>query len=109
MMNMQLPGSIATFFEVSNGTDSALLIQCFAADATVRDEGNTHEGHEAIHIWQRDAQREYQYTVEPENIIQQGATVTVTANVTGNFPGRKIQLTYIFQLTGDKIQSLEIH
>jgi hypothetical protein len=104
-MNIQLPDSIATFFEVSNGADVARLSQCFAQDASVRDEGQTHQGYGAIKSWLQATQRQYEYRVEPVTVQQ---NINVIAKITGNFPGSPIQLEYVFQLVDDKIKSLEI-
>ena len=50
-MSIQLPESIATFFNVSNGADASALKQCFADNAVVHDEARTYRGHEAIENW----------------------------------------------------------
>ena len=107
-MTIPLPDSIAAYFDVSNGADRARLTHCFTPDAVVLDEGQTHRGHEAIQSWQREARQEFEYNVEPLNVSQEGALVTVTARVTGNFPGSPVQRRHVFQLVGDKIQSLDI-
>ncbi|CAD5109972.1 nuclear transport factor 2 family protein [Zestomonas carbonaria] len=107
-MSTQLPNPIATFFEVSNGADSALLAQCFAPGATVHDEGRTHQGHAAIRAWLQEAQRLYEYSVEPLEASQQGTSIRVLARVVGNFPGSPVQLEHLFRLSGDRIASLEI-
>ncbi|CAG2134515.1 hypothetical protein LMG31506_01397 [Cupriavidus yeoncheonensis] len=108
-MSIQLPDSIATFFEMSNGGDTSLLRSCLDEQAAVRDEGKVHRGHEAIQAWLMEARRKYAYTVEPEDATEDGATVHVRARVAGSFPGSPIQLTYTFVLTNNKIASLEIH
>ena len=50
-MAIHLPGPIATYFEADKARDPAALATCFAADATVQDEGRTHEGLAAITAW----------------------------------------------------------
>jgi len=103
-----LPDPIATFFEVSNGADDALLARCFAGDAVVRDESRVHEGHEAIRSWLRAAKHKYAYTAQPEAVSGEGAEVTVVAKVAGDFPGSPVRLSHVFELAGDRILSLEI-
>ena len=107
-MSVQLPDSIATFFRVSNDAEASGLRYCFTDNAVVRDEGHTHQGHEAIQVWLLEAKRKYAYSVEPLNAAQQGSSVKVRAKVSGNFPGSPVQLEHIFRLTGDKIESLDI-
>jgi len=107
-MNVQLPDSIAAFFEVSNGAEASALEQCFTEGAVVQDENRTHRGHDAIRAWLREARRKYGYTVEPLDVVQQDSTVTARAKVSGNFPGSPVELNYVFRLTGGRIEFLEI-
>ena len=108
-MNIRLPDSIATFFQVSNGAGVSALTDCFTENAVVRDEGHTHEGHKAIQMWLLEAQRKYAYRVEPIGLAQEGSTVKVHARVAGNFSGSPVQLEHVFRLAGGMIQFLEIH
>jgi ketosteroid isomerase-like protein len=108
-MTISLPEPIAAYFKASNDADDARLVPCFAQDAIVRDESHTHQGHEAIRRWLREAKRKYEYSVEPLSVAQDGAHVTVAGKVSGNFPGSPVQLDYVFELRDGKIQSLEIH
>jgi len=107
-MNVKLPDSIATFFEVSNGAEASALEQCFTENAVVHDEDHAHQGHEAIRAWLREAQRKYAYTVEPLDVLQQDSTVKVRAKVSGNFPGSPVELNHVFRLTDGRIEFLEI-
>jgi hypothetical protein len=108
-MSIQLPDSIATFFQVSNGAEAFALRHCFTDNAVVRDEGHTHEGYEAIQAWLLEAKRKYTYNVEALDVTQQGSSVKVCAKVSGNFPGSPVPLDHVFRLTGGKIDFLEIH
>lgn len=108
-MNLPLPQSIAAYFDVSNGADHERLTQFLVPDSVVRDEGRRHEGYEAIRSWLQEARRKFAYNVEPLNVVQEGADITVLTRVTGNFPGSPIQLEHIFHLVDGKIQALEIH
>lgn len=107
-MNLQLDRTISTYFAVSNGTDTALVMDCFTLDAVVFDEGRTHRGHLAIQSWVQEARTKFEYCVEPISTSVEGEHVTVVAKVMGNFPGSPIQLRHSFQLKGSKILSLEI-
>lgn len=107
-MSIPLPAAIALYFEISNGTDTGRLDQCFTADATVRDEGHTYRGHDAIAGWMKETRKKIDFSVEPLTVLRDGDCVTVAARVVGNFPGSPIELDHAFQLTGDSIASLEI-
>jgi len=50
-MNVPLPDSIASFFEVSNGAEASALEQCFTENAVVQDESLRHQGRDAIRAW----------------------------------------------------------
>lgn len=107
-MALSLPDPISAYFEFSNGSDTVRIDRCFMQDAVVVDERHTYRGHDAIQSWRREAREKFEYTVEPVNVSRQGDRITVLANVVGNFPGSPVQLDHVFELAGDKIQSLEI-
>ncbi len=108
-MNIRLPDPISRFFEISNGTDQALLAGCFTHDALVHDEGQVHRGPDAIGSWLRAAQEKFDYRSVPKAMSPEGAVVKVAVEVTGNFPGSPVQLEHVFRLDGGRISALEIH
>jgi len=92
-MNIALPTAIAAYFDVSNGADDLHLSDCFTPDALVRDEHQAHQGPQAIRLWLREARRKYQHHVEPLRLARDGARVTVTGQVSGNFPAARCSWT----------------
>jgi phage tail sheath gpL-like len=62
----------------------------------------------ALFVGALEASAKYQYRSEPLTIAVSEATVTVTARLTGDFPGSPIELRYRFTLEGEKIARLEI-
>lgn len=107
-MSLSLPNAISTYFAISNAADTASIKHCFTTDASVIDEGKSHQGHAAIEAWQRAAQAVFEYSVEPLKVLYESDRVRVTANVVGNFPGSPLTLTHAFDLADDKIYALEI-
>ena len=107
-MNVQLPDSIASFFEVSNDAKASALERCFTENAVVLDENHTHQGLDSIRAWLREAKHKSAYTVEPLDVVQQDSTVKVRAKVSGRFPGSHVVLNHVFRLTGGRIEFLEI-
>jgi len=103
-----LPKPIALYVEAENTGDVKLFDQCFAEDAVVRDENETHEGLGAIKEWKAETKKKYQHTVDPLKVVEERGKVIVTNRLTGNFPGSPIELEFVFTLEGDKIGSLEI-
>ena len=108
-MSINLPKPIATYIAAENSGDVAMLGECFAEDAIVRDEGQTIKGLAAIKQWKAETKRKYQHTVEPLGVTQAGEQVVVTCRLAGKFPGSPIEVKFVFRLEGEKIASLEIH
>jgi ketosteroid isomerase-like protein len=104
----KLPAPIADYIDAENSGDTEALVQCFAEQAVVRDEGKTIEGLAAIKQWKAETGKKYQHTIEPIESVQKDGRTIVTNRLSGNFPGSPIELEFVFTLDGDKIASLEI-
>ena len=104
----KLPMPVAIYVDAENSGDTEALAQCFAGNATMRDEGKTIEGLAAIKQWKAETRKKYQHTIEPLAVAQKGGQTIVTNRLTGNFPGSPIELDFVFTLAGDTIVSLEI-
>ena len=103
-----LPKPIALYVEAENTGDVKLFDQCFAEDAIVRDENETHEGLAAIKEWKAETKKKYQHTIESLTFLEKDGKNIVTNRLTGNFPGSPIELEFVFTLHDNKIVSLEI-
>ena len=107
-MSLDLPKPIAKFFSAQERGDYQLLTLCFAADASVRDEGRTFKGRPAIVQWMADAKQKYGHTAEPLAITWRDGKLIVATRLTGAFPGSPIEVTHTFVLEGENIAELEI-
>ena len=105
---MTLPPPILAYFTAETKGDDVALINAFAPDAAVKDEGRLHVGRHTIEAWWRAAKAKYQHTVEPLETGVTGDVIRVLARVTGRFPGSPATLTFAFRVEGDQITSLEI-
>ena len=105
--SISLPEPISRYF-AADKTDGEAVAQCFSPDATVIDEGQSHQGRAAIVKWREDAVTKYTYTSKPFAMDSEGGRTLVTSRLEGNFPGSPIDLTYAFTLDGDAIAKLEI-
>jgi len=103
-----LPKPISAYISAENSGDTNLFDQCFAEDATVRDENETHKGLAEIKKWKAETKRKYQHTLDPLRTVERDSKFTVTNRLTGNFPGSPIELDFVFTIRNDKIVSLEI-
>ncbi len=107
-MAIKLPNPIAEYFAADRKANADAISQCFTADATVIDEGNTYAGRDDIRQWMANASTLYTYTVKPFAVAEEGGRTVVTGHVAGNFPGSPVDLRYFFVLQRDRIASLEI-
>ena len=107
MTKLTLPEPIAAYFAADQHNPEALA-RCFTAQATVKDEGQTHTGLDAIRAWKAAASTQYKYTTEPFAVEQENGHHTVRSRVSGSFPGSPVDLQYRFRLERGLITSLEI-
>ena len=107
MTALNLPEPIAAYFAADRQNPDALA-RCFTAQATVKDEGHTHTGLDAIKEWKAAASARFTYTTEPFALDHDSGHHTVSSRVTGNFPGSPVNLRYRFRLERGLIASLEI-
>ncbi len=108
-MSLALPAAIACFFAASNAGDAEVLLPHLADDAVVHDERRQHRGAAAIAAWLAQAQATTPYRAVPVGVHTQGGQVSVTAQVSGDFPQSPLQLEHVFQLVDGKIAALRIH
>ena len=103
---MNLPKIVADLVATQNNFDSLAYANCFSETAVVFDEGKTHNGRKEIENWIEKANNDYQATMKP---LEYSATEEILkAEVSGNFPGSPIVLSYHLKLKNGLIQSLRI-
>lgn len=105
---MDLPPSIETYFDADARGDRRRLVEAFAPDATVLDEGRTYAGRAAIGDWWSQTKARYQTTLQPLEAGPAGGATAVRALVTGDFAGSPATLTFAFRLQDGQIAALEI-
>jgi len=107
-MPIRLPDPIARYVQIANSGTAEAAAECFAPDATVRDEGQTHEGVAAIRNWMAATKQKYGHTIAPLELEQRDDRSVLKARLTGNFPGSPITVNFSFRLAGGRIRALEI-
>lgn len=105
---MNLPSPVQAYFEADRCKDGEALLQAFAPDAVVSDEGAAFTGREAIAGWWRDVTARYQSVAEPLEATQENTLTRVRARVTGRFPGSPATLTFAFRLDDNRIAHLRM-
>lgn len=107
-MDPNLPEAIETYFAASNTDDADRIADCFTETALVHDERQDIRGREAIRAWAAETRRKYRFQAEVLAAEVDGARATVSAHLTGDFPGNPVDLSYRFSLADGKIAALEI-
>jgi hypothetical protein len=107
-MPIQLPASIERYVQIANSGTPEAVPECFAADAIVRDEGQTYEGMAAIMNWMAATKKKYGHTVTPLELTERGGQSVLKARLAGGFPGSPITVNFNFVLVAGKIRALQI-
>ena len=108
-MSTQLPDVVSRYFERDRDRDIDSIVNLFADDATVIDEGEERHGTAAIRAWQNGAASKYTYTTEITTTKALGPDrYLVTGRLTGNFPGGTADLNWDFTIAGQRITRLVI-
>ena len=107
-MAIQLPPAIEHYLQIENSGALERVPECFAADAIVRDEGQTYEGVAAIKTWMVATMKKYGHTVAPLEVADRDGQTVLKAKLAGDFPGSPITVNFNFVLAGGKICSLKI-
>lgn len=105
---MHLSQPVQAFFDAERDGSLECLLDAFAPDAVVQDEGRAHVGHPAIAAWWRDAKAKYRHKAEPLYAEYEDAVEKVGTRVTGTFPGSPVSLSFAFSTEHDRIVRLEI-
>jgi len=103
------PNPVTRYFEADAERNIDAIVDLFAGDATVIDEGQTRRGIDEIREWQTGpaSQYEYRVTITGEERLADDR-YRVVARLDGNFPGGIASLNFDFGLDGELIRSLEI-
>lgn len=105
---MTLPSPVLAYIDADKRNDGEALIDAFAPDAAVKDEGRTHVGRKAISAWWRAAKTKYQHVIEPLESVEDGETTRVLMTVSGQFPGSPARMVFAFRIADSRIAGLEI-
>ena len=105
---MNLPRLISMYIDASNAHDVEAIVDCFAADAIVRDENAIRHGHIDIGRWATETIEKYKFQFKPLSADERDAETILSVEVSGSFPGSPVTLDYHFTTANDKIKSLII-
>lgn len=103
---MKLPQVLNELIAAQNNFDNAAYANCFSETAIVFDEGKTYKGKEAIKNWISKANETYKTVMKPQSYS--AVKQILEAEISGNFPGSPLVLSYQFEFKDGQIQSLKI-
>jgi SnoaL-like protein len=108
-MSTNTPEVVQRYFASDAERDTQAILELFADDATVIDEGEERRGTGEIRRWRTGPASRYQYTT---TILDGHPTgeggYRVIARLDGNFPGGSVELKHDFRIDGDRISYLKI-
>lgn len=107
-MSTILSAPLEAYFAAKNRHDIDAMLEPFAADAVVRDEGQELRGREAIRAWMEETTRKYRVSVEVLDATEADGRTLVTGLVAGTFAGSPAKLRYAFTVAGGRIRELAI-
>lgn len=107
-MKINLPSQIQHFIDASNTGDPTKVLKDFTEESTVVDENKTLKGLKAIQDWMIQSKLKYNHTSKPLEIKQDKDEMIMRAEITGNFTGSPVTLSYYFKIVDDHIASLKI-
>lgn len=105
---MNLPKIITDLVNAQNNFDSIAYANCFSNTAVVYDEGKTHNGKKEIEHWIADANERYKAMMKPVSFEENEMESILKTEVSGNFDGSPIILSYHLEIADEQIQSLKI-
>ena len=107
-MSLELPSPIAAYVAANARLDADAMLQPFAADAVLLDNGAAFRGHAEISGLFDEAVIPVKAIFTPDTVRHEDGQVVVEGPAHGDFPGSPIRFTYRFTLEGDAIKTLEV-
>lgn len=107
-MALTLPKPIADYVQANAQLDVDGMLQHFAVDAVLLDNGKRFEGHADLRTLFEDEVIAVEAIFTPDAVRLENDQVVVEGPAHGNFPGSPLRFTYGFTLENDLIKALEI-
>ncbi len=107
-MEPALPTPIAAYVDANAQLDLEGMLEPFAADAVVQDNGVARRGIAEIRSLLEEAVIPAKAIFTPDAVREEDGQVVVEGPAHGDFPGSPIRFTYRFTIEGDAIAALDI-
>ena len=103
-----LPKPVADYVDANARLDVDGMLNPFADDAVVHDNGAVHHGHAEIRPLLEEAVVAAKAIFTPDTVLHEDGQLVVEGPAHGDFPGSPIRFTYRFTLENDAIKAREI-
>ena len=107
-MSLELPSPIAAYVAANARLDVDAMLELFATDALLRDNGAVFRGHAEIRSLFEEAVVPVKAIFTPDAVRNENGQVVVEGPAHGDFKGSPIRFTYRFTLDNSAIKALEI-
>lgn len=107
-MFVKLPNPVAAYVDAIARRDVEGIVQLFAADGVVTDDGRSHRGHLAIRTWIQETSAANGTVLTPDTVCYETGKVVVEGVKAGDFEGSPRRFALAFDLDGDTIRTMEI-
>jgi hypothetical protein len=108
-MSAEIPEVVDRYFSLEAERDTEAIVELFADDGTVIDEGETRHGKAEIRDWRTGTASKFTYTIEilgTEEVAED--RYLVTGRLDGDFPGGTAVVRFDFTLANGLISRLQI-
>jgi hypothetical protein len=105
---MNLPKVIADLVKAQDSFDSVAYANCFSETAVVFDEGKIYNGRKEIERWIAGANEQFKAVMKPVSFEKGKTGGVLKAEISGDFPGSPIVLSYHLEIVDEQIESLKI-
>lgn len=107
-MSLELPSPIAAYVDANARLDAAAMLEPFADDAVLRDNGAVFRGHAEINGLFEEAVIPVKAIFTPDAVRREDGQIVVEGPVHGDFKGSPIRFARRFTLEEGLIKALEI-
>ncbi|NQD69806.1 nuclear transport factor 2 family protein [Sphingobacterium shayense] len=105
---MNLPKVVADLVKAQDNFDCVAYADCFSETGLVFDENKTYNGRKKIQHWIAEANNRYKTRMKPLSFEDKETESILKAEISGDFEGSPVVLTYTLKLHNGLIQSLKI-
>lgn len=105
---MNLPKVVTDLVKAQNDFDAYAYANCFSETGVMLEEGKPFTGRVEIQHLIEETNEKYRSVMKPLEYTENGTSSTLSAEVSGTFPGSPLVLKFHFDIIDGKIQYLKV-